>query len=67
MRLLLGPGVFHSYFQDGELNRRVRVTIDDETFFKTGDLVHYNEQGELIYVGRFDFQFKIRGHRVEPH
>lgn len=67
IHLLLGPGLFHCYFQDVELNSRVRVTIDDEEFFKTGDLVQYNKRGELIYVGRVDFQIKIRGHRVEPH
>jgi non-ribosomal peptide synthetase component F len=36
-----------------------------ELIYKTGDLVCYNEYGELVYVCRKDFQIKIRGYRVE--
>lgn len=33
--------------------------------YKTGDLVHYNEDGSLTFVGRKDTQIKIHGQRVE--
>ena len=33
--------------------------------YKTGDLVCYNEDGSLSYVGRKDTQIKIHGQRVE--
>ncbi|KAF4772823.1 Male sterility, NAD-binding [Colletotrichum scovillei] len=33
--------------------------------YLTGDLVKFNEQGNLIFVGRGDNQIKIRGQRVE--
>ncbi|ACY22918.1 amino acid adenylation domain protein [Gordonia bronchialis DSM 43247] len=33
--------------------------------YRTGDLVRWNARGELIYIGRSDFQLKIRGQRVE--
>jgi amino acid adenylation domain-containing protein len=33
--------------------------------YKTGDLVYYSPDGNLIYAGRKDDQVKIRGHRVE--
>lgn len=33
--------------------------------YKTGDLVRYNENGNLSYIGRKDAQVKIRGQRVE--
>ena len=29
-----------------------------ELIYKTGDLVYYNERGELVYMGRKDFQIK---------
>ncbi len=36
-----------------------------ETIYKTGDLVKYNERGELIYVSRKDYQIKHMGYRIE--
>ncbi|KGO63321.1 Male sterility, NAD-binding [Penicillium expansum] len=33
--------------------------------YLTGDLVRFNEQGDLIFLGRRDSQIKIRGQRVE--
>lgn len=36
-----------------------------EIIYRTGDLVKYNERGELIYVCRKDFQIKHQGHRIE--
>ncbi|NQW11376.1 MAG: amino acid adenylation domain-containing protein [Alphaproteobacteria bacterium] len=34
--------------------------------FRTGDVVRYRPDGNLHYVGRKDFQIKIRGLRIEP-
>lgn len=34
--------------------------------YKTGDRVRWLDSGELEYIGRNDFQIKIRGNRVEP-
>lgn len=33
--------------------------------YKTGDIVKYNELGELIYISRKDFQIKRMGYRIE--
>lgn len=36
-----------------------------EIVYRTGDLVHYNDKGELIYISRKDFQIKHMGYRIE--
>lgn len=36
-----------------------------EKIYRTGDIVCYNELGELIYKGRKDFQIKHMGYRIE--
>ncbi|HEY6147837.1 MAG TPA: AMP-binding protein, partial [Thermoanaerobaculia bacterium] len=34
--------------------------------FKTGDRALYREDGQIEYLGRTDFQVKLRGRRIEP-
>lgn len=36
-----------------------------ETIYRTGDLAHYGEDGNLYFCGRCDFQIKHMGHRIE--
>lgn len=36
-----------------------------ELIYRTGDLAHYNELGELMYDGRKDYQIKHMGYRIE--
>lgn len=40
-------------------------TYYPERVYRTGDIVKYNEYGELIYISRKDFQIKRRGYRIE--
>jgi len=36
-----------------------------ELIYRTGDVVYRNERGEIIFVGRKDFQIKHMGYRIE--
>jgi acyl-CoA synthetase (AMP-forming)/AMP-acid ligase II len=43
------------------------VTINNQVYLKTGDLLRYNGRGELVHVDRVDFQIKIRGQRLKTN
>lgn len=43
----------------------VNPFVENEILYKTGDLVAFNNMGELVYLGRNDHQIKIQGYRVE--
>ena len=36
-----------------------------ERFYKTGDLCYMDDEGDIMYSGRLDFQVKIQGYRIE--
>ncbi len=37
----------------------------EHVYFRTGDLVKQNSNGDFLFLGRTDRQVKIRGHRIE--
>ena len=45
--------------------RRAALPGYDEVFYRCGDLVRRQPDGELQFIGRVDRQIKTRGHRVE--
>jgi D-alanine--poly(phosphoribitol) ligase subunit 1 len=61
----LTPG----YWMNSEKNRESFFEIDYRgvvtRFYKTGDYCYYDEQGDIILVGRLDYQVKIHGFRIE--
>ena len=66
-----GEGLTRCYWNRPELTAEkfLQVEVKPGIFarlYRTGDLGRYNEAGLLEFVGRTDFQLKIRGFRVEP-
>ena len=67
--LIGGLGVAEGYHNDPEKTQQRFVSLaqynKQQRFYRTGDRVQYNEQNQLIYLGRMDYQVKVRGFRVE--
>lgn len=58
------------YYNDPERTAQVFVQNPlnrsyPENIYRTGDLGYWSERGELMFLGRRDFQIKHAGHRVE--
>lgn len=65
-----GTGLSVGYYNDPEKTAEVFIqnplqNAYEEKIYKTGDIVAYNEYGELICYGRSDNQIKLKGHRIE--
>ncbi|MET9263799.1 amino acid adenylation domain-containing protein [Amycolatopsis sp. NPDC004079] len=62
-----GTGVALGYLGDPELTsaRFMRHPQTGERLYATGDLGRYRPDGVIEFLGREDFQVKIRGHRIE--
>ena len=65
-----GCGLSYGYYGNPQQTENVFIqnpvnTQYPEKIYRTGDLGRYNEQGELMYAGRKDYQIKHKGHRIE--
>lgn len=65
-----GSSLAMGYWDDPEKTNKafVQNPLQDkypERIYRTGDLVYYNESGEIIFLGRKDNQIKHMGHRIE--
>lgn len=65
-----GTSLSMGYYKNPEKTREAFVQNPlnpavPELIYRTGDIVKYNERGEIIYLSRKDFQIKHMGHRIE--
>lgn len=65
-----GTGVALGYYNNPEKTKEVFVQnplnrLYEDKIYRTGDIVKYNERGELEFVSRKDFQIKHKGNRIE--
>ncbi|MEU6476623.1 amino acid adenylation domain-containing protein [Streptomyces sp. NPDC047017] len=61
-----GASVARGYRGDPERTADRFVEYDGLRWYRTGDLARYLPDGTLEFLGRADFQLKVRGHRIEP-
>ena len=72
-----GSGLARGYWDKTELTSQKFITNpfqlktqkirnENSKLYKTGDLARLMLDGNIEYIGRSDFQIKIRGYRVEP-
>lgn len=62
--LVSGPQVFNGYLNAN--SDSVFAHINEKVWYRTGDLVTKLENGDYVWIGRVDNQFKVAGQRVQP-
>jgi amino acid adenylation domain-containing protein len=65
-----GTGVALGYYNNKAKTDEVFVQnplhdLYNDKIYRTGDIVKYNERGELVFISRKDFQIKHKGNRIE--
>ena len=60
-----GLGIANGYINNKELTDKAFNFGDSARTYKTGDIGYFNENGEIVFLGRNDSQLKINGLRVE--
>jgi len=67
---VIGTGVALGYWNAPEITDKVFVNNPasksyNEKIYRTGDIAYFNEDGNIMYVGRMDSQIKLKGNRIE--
>ena len=61
---VVGPGYLHNPERTAE--RFLPNPFGPGTLYRTGDLARWRTDGRIDFLGRNDFQVKLRGIRIEP-
>ena len=51
------------YYQNEEATKEC---IDENLWFKTGDVVYFDESGDIFIVDRIKDMIKVKGYQVSP-
>lgn len=64
-----GNQLTSGYWKNPEKNNKSFFNLEyngkQTRFYKTGDICFFDEDGYIMFIGRIDFQTKIKGYRVE--
>lgn len=63
--IIYGPQVARGYLNRPEKTLEAFFEHKGYRAYHSGDIVRYNEDGNIVFVGRKDGQVKIRGFRIE--
>lgn len=72
-----GVGISRGYMNRDDLTKerflanpfqteKEKIARVNHLMYKTGDLARWFDNGHIEYIGRNDFQIKLRGNRIEP-
>jgi amino acid adenylation domain-containing protein len=59
-----GPQIMNGYLNHESLNEQRMFEHQGQQYYRTGDKVKFNEEGDLLFIGRIDDQVKVNGYRV---
>ena len=62
--LISGAGLMRGYLNDEQKSKKALIDIDNQTYYKTGDIAFVDDEGKYYITGRIDDTVKVAGFRV---